>query len=60
MTGRSKRSGSQIAASVLSIFAVAALAVLLAWLAVQFTVRLTGTFEVIAYIVSWILLPLRV
>lgn len=38
----------------------AALAVLLGWLAIQFTTELVSAFEVIADIVGWILLPLRV
>jgi hypothetical protein len=53
-----KRRSAQIATGVLSVSAVAALAVLLGWLAVEFAVRLTGTFEVIAAIVGWILWPL--
>jgi len=53
-----KRRSSQVAVGVVSVSAAAALAVLLGWLAVQFAVRLTGTFEVIAAIVGWILWPL--
>ncbi|HUU66067.1 MAG TPA: hypothetical protein VMW57_02140 [Methyloceanibacter sp.] len=45
---------------ILSVGVAASLAVALGWLAVQFTVDLAGTFEVIAEIVGWILLPLRV
>jgi hypothetical protein len=51
---------AQVTVGILSILAVAALAVLLGWLAVQFTAELTRAFEVIADIVGWILLPLRV
>jgi hypothetical protein len=55
-----KRTGPQAAVGILSVVAAAALAVLLGWLAVYFTVKLTGTFEVIAEIVSWILWPLSI
>jgi len=51
---------SQVAVGIVSVLAVAALAVLLGWLAIQFTVDLAGAFEVIADIVGWILLPFRV
>jgi hypothetical protein len=54
------RWNAQVTVWILSILAAASLAVLLGWLAVQFTVDLAGTFEVIAEIVGWILLPLRV
>jgi hypothetical protein len=54
----SKRNNSQIAVGILSILVAAGLAVLLGWLVIGFTVRLTGTFEVIASIVGWILWPL--
>jgi len=57
---QSKRWNAQVTVGILSIVVVAALAVLLGWLAIQFTVDLAGTFEVIAEIVGWILLPLRV
>ena len=59
MLSRPKQS-AQVTVGILSILAVAALAVLLGWLAVQFTAELTRAFEVIADIVGWILLPLRV
>ena len=36
-----------------------ALAVALGWLAIEFTIRIVETFEVIGEIVSWILLPFR-
>ncbi len=58
MISHPKRNNAQIATGILTILAAAAAAVLLGWLAVQFTVRLTGTFEVIASIVGWILWPL--
>ncbi|MEZ5827498.1 MAG: hypothetical protein R3D01_03535 [Hyphomicrobiales bacterium] len=51
---------AQVAVGIVSVLAVAALAVLLGWLAIQFTVDLAGAFEVIADIVGWILLPFRV
>jgi hypothetical protein len=54
----SKRNNSQIAVGILSVLVAAGLAVLLGWLVIGFTVRLTGTFEVIASIVGWILWPL--
>jgi hypothetical protein len=54
------RWNSQVTVGILSVLVGAGLAVLLGWLAVQFTVDLAGTFEVIAEIVGWILLPLRV
>jgi hypothetical protein len=54
------KQSAQVAVGILSILAVAALAVLLGWLAIQFTAELTRAFEVIADIVGWILLPLRV
>jgi hypothetical protein len=54
------KQSTQVTVGILSILAVAALAVLLGWLAVQFTAELTRAFEVIADIVGWILLPLRV
>ena len=57
MLSRPKQS-AQVTVGILSILAVAALAVLLGWLAVQFTAELTRAFEVIADIVGWILLPL--
>ena len=53
-----KRMGPQVAVGLLSFLAAASFAILLGWLAVEFTVRLTGTFEVIASIVGWILWPL--
>jgi hypothetical protein len=56
----SKRNSSQIAVGILSIMVAVSLAALLGWLAVGLTVRLTGTFEVIATIVGWILWPLRI
>jgi hypothetical protein len=52
-----KRKRPQVAFGILSAILAASLAVLLGWLAVQFTVRLTDTFEVIATIVGWILWP---
>jgi hypothetical protein len=52
--------GPQVAVGLLSILVAASFAFLLGWLAVELTVRLTGTFEVIAVIVGWILLPLRI
>jgi len=36
-----------------------ALAVALGWLAIEFTIRIVETFEVIGEIVSWILWPFR-
>jgi hypothetical protein len=54
------KQSAQVAVGILSVMAVAALAVLLGWLAVQFTTELTGAFEVIADIVGWILLPFRI
>jgi hypothetical protein len=54
------KQSAQVAVGVLSVMVVAALAVLLGWLAVQFTTELTGAFEVIADIVGWILLPFRI
>jgi hypothetical protein len=54
------KQSAQVAVGILSILAVEALAVLLGWLAIQFTAELTRAFEVIADIVGWILLPLRV
>jgi hypothetical protein len=54
---RPKRTGPQVTVGILSVLAAVALAVLLGWLAVHFAVKLTGTFEVIAAIVSWILWP---
>jgi hypothetical protein len=54
------KQSTQVTVGILSILAVAAWAVLLGWLAVQFTAELTRAFEVIADIVGWILLPLRV
>lgn len=57
---QTKRRSSQIAIGVLSISAAAALAALLGWLALQFAEDLAGAFEVIAYIVGWILLPFRI
>jgi hypothetical protein len=54
------RWSSQVTVGILSVLVAAGLAVLLGWLAVQFTVDLAGAFEVIAEIVGWILLPLRV
>jgi len=53
------RWSSQIAVGILSILVAAALAMLLGLLAVNFTAELTRAFEVIADIVGWILLPLR-
>ena len=44
---------------VLSLLAVGALAVLVGWLAVEFTARLVDTFELVAVILGWILLPFR-
>jgi len=52
--------GPPVAVGLLSVLAATTFALLLGWLAVEFTVRLTGTFEVIAVIVGWILLPLRI
>jgi predicted permease len=49
-----------VTVGILSMLAVAAVAVLLGWLAVHFTTELTGAFEVIADIVGWILLPFRI
>lgn len=60
MFSQPNRWNAQVTVWILSILAAASLAVLLGWLAVQFTVDLAGTFEVIAEIVGWILLPLRV
>ena len=60
MLSQPNRWGSQVTVGILSILVAAALAVLLGWLAIRFTVDLAGTFEVIAEIVGWILLPLRV
>lgn len=57
MISQPKRKRPQVVFGVLSAFLAASLAVLLGWLAVQFTVRLTDTFEVIATIVGWILWP---
>jgi hypothetical protein len=54
------RWNAQVTVGILSVVVAAGLAVLLGWLAVEFTVDLAGTFEVIAEIVGWILLPLRV
>jgi hypothetical protein len=54
------KQSAQVAVGVLSIMAIAALAVLLGWLAVQLTTELTGAFEVIADIVGWILVPFRI
>lgn len=54
------KQGSQITIGILSMLGAAALAVLLGWLAIQFTTEIVGAFEVIADIVGWILLPLRV
>jgi hypothetical protein len=54
------RWSSQVTVGILSMLAVAALALLLGWLALQFTTELASAFEVIADIVGWILLPLRV
>lgn len=53
-----KRMGPPVAVGLLSVLAATTFALLLGWLAVEFTVRLTGTFEVIASIVGWILWPL--
>jgi len=53
------RWSSQIAVGILSILVAAALAMLLGLLAMNFTAELTRAFEVIADIVGWILLPLR-
>ena len=60
MLSQSKRWSSQLTVGILSVLVAAGLAVVLGWLAVRFTVDLAGTFEVIAEIVGWILLPLRV
>lgn len=60
MISHPKRRHSQVAVGILSIFVAAALAVLLGWLALQFAEDLAGAFEVIAYIVGWILLPFRI
>ncbi len=60
MHSQPNRWSSQVTVGILSVLVAAGLAVLLGWLAVQFTVDLAGTFEVIAEIVGWILLPLRV
>jgi type VI protein secretion system component VasF len=60
MLSQQKRWNAQATVGILSIFVVAALAVALFWLAIQFTTDLAGTFEVIAEIVGWILLPFRV
>ena len=54
-----KQKNPQVTAGVLSVLAVGAMTALLGWLAVQLTVRLVDTFEVVAVIVGWILLPLR-
>ena len=58
MISHPKRNNSQIVVGILSIVVAVSLAALLGWLAVDLTVRLTGTFEVIASIVGWILWPL--
>jgi len=55
-----KRMGPQVAVGLLSLLVAASIAFLLGWLAIELAVRLTGTFEVIAVIVGWILLPLRI
>ncbi|ODR99590.1 hypothetical protein AUC69_08090 [Methyloceanibacter superfactus] len=60
MLSHAKRWSSQVTVGILAIGIAASLAVALGWLAVQFTVDLAGTFEVIAEIVGWILLPFRV
>jgi len=60
VTTDTKRRSAQIAVGLLSILVAAALAVLLGWLALQLTADLAGAFEVIAYIVGWILLPFRI
>lgn len=57
MISQPKRKRPPVAFGILSAILAASLAVLLGWLAVQFTVRLTDTFEVIATIVGWILWP---
>jgi len=54
------KQSAQVAVGILSVIAVAASALLLGWLAVQFTTELTGAFEVIADVVGWILLPFRI
>jgi hypothetical protein len=59
MISRAKQWSAQVTVGILSMLAVGALAVLLGWLATQFTVKLADAFEVIAYVVGWILLPLR-
>ncbi len=59
MLGHPKQ-GARITVGILSMLGAAALAVLLGWLAIQFTTELVSAFEVIADIVGWILLPLRV
>jgi hypothetical protein len=55
-----KRLSAQVAVGLLSILVAAALAVLLGWFALQFAEDLVGAFEVIAYVVGWILLPFRI
>ncbi|MEZ5875354.1 MAG: hypothetical protein R3D30_11200 [Hyphomicrobiales bacterium] len=60
MLSHPSQRNAQVAVGIVSVLAVAALAVLLGWLAIQFTVDLAGAFEVIADIVGWILLPFRV
>ena len=54
------KQSAQVTIGILSILGAAALAMLLGWLAIQFTTELVGAFEVIADIVGWILLPLRI
>lgn len=51
---------SQLAGWVLSILGAFALAVALGWIAIEFTIEIANAFEVIAEIVGWILLPLRI
>ena len=36
------------------------MAVALGWIAIEFTIEIANAFEVIAEIVGWILLPLRI
>lgn len=54
---RYSKHGSSATLGIVSIVAAATAIVLLGWLAVYLTVRLTGTFEVIAAILGWILWP---
>ena len=54
-----KQRGLQVVVWAFMLVGAAALAIVLGWLAIEFTVRLIETFEVIGEIVGWILWPFQ-